>query len=455
MHRSTFLSFLSVPAGRLARAALLAGGLALAAAVVPAAQASAQDASQTTLTSSPNPSAAGQDVTFTATVSAGTGTPTGTVTFSDGATQLGTGTLNISGIATLTTSLPHAGSHLITASYGGDPDFAASTSNTVAQVVDQGATTTTLTSSAGTSVGGRGIIFTASVSSVLPAAGTPTGSVTFFDGGTPFFTAILSNGTVTIITGSNGVPPLATGSRAISATYNGDSNFAVSTSSTLTEIVLSPLSVTTTSLPGGVVGSAYSQTLAATGGVAPYTWSVSSGSLPAGLALDPSAGTISGTPTAVGTSTFSVTATDSGTSARQTATQSFTITVAAVTDLAASISGPPKPVQQSKPVTLTITVQNLGAYAAQGVVLTNVVPSGAQFVNSTASQGSCTTPSVGSTGTVSCSLGTLASGATAVVTLTIDPVIKSGTLSDTATASADTTDPNLANNSATAAIQVK
>ena len=218
---------------------------------------------------------------------------------------------------------------------------------------------------------------------------------------------------------------------------------------------LSALSITTTSLPGGVVGSAYSRTLAATGGVTPYTWSVSSGSLPAGLALDSSTGTISGTPTAAGTSTFSVTATDSGTSPGQSATQSFSITIAGVADLAVSISGPPKPVQQSKPVTLTIAVQNLGPYASQGVVLTDTVPSGAQFVSGTASQGSCTTPSVGSTGIVSCSLGTLASGATAELTLTIDPVIKSGTLSDTATVSAATVDPVPANNSATAVIQVK
>ena len=73
-------------------------------------------------------------------------------------------------------------------------------------------------------------------------------------------------------------------------------------------IALSPASmqlpsITTTTLPGGKAGDAYSQTLAATG-TAPITWSLESGSLPAGLTL--SGNTISGTPTAAGTFTFTV-----------------------------------------------------------------------------------------------------------------------------------------------------
>ncbi|MDI3466705.1 MAG: hypothetical protein OJF50_005526 [Nitrospira sp.] len=62
------------------------------------------------------------------------------------------------------------------------------------------------------------------------------------------------------------------------------------------------LTITTTGLPGGNVGAAYNQTLAAAGGVSNYVWSLNSGSnpLPAGLALNPS-GVISGVPTAAGT----------------------------------------------------------------------------------------------------------------------------------------------------------
>ena len=73
----------------------------------------------------------------------------------------------------------------------------------------------------------------------------------------------------------------------------------------------SVLQVETQSLPGGVVSSAYSATLTATGGVPPYTWSISNGSLPAGVTLNSSSGSISGTPTSKGTSSFTAMVSDS------------------------------------------------------------------------------------------------------------------------------------------------
>ncbi|MDQ6778793.1 MAG: Ig-like domain-containing protein, partial [Actinomycetota bacterium] len=105
-----------------------------------------QVATTTTLVSSPNPSALGQAITFTATV---TGTsPTGTVTFKDGSTSIGTGTLSPTGTATLTTSTLTAGTHSITAVYGGDASNAGSTSAAVQQVVNNlvGPPTITITS---------------------------------------------------------------------------------------------------------------------------------------------------------------------------------------------------------------------------------------------------------------------------------------------------------------------
>lgn len=71
-----------------------------------------------------------------------------------------------------------------------------------------------------------------------------------------------------------------------------------------------PPNITTTSLPGGTVGTAYNQTLQRSGGTASFTWSVS-GTLPSGLTLATSTGVISGTPTAAGTFNFTPQVTDS------------------------------------------------------------------------------------------------------------------------------------------------
>ena len=100
---------------------------------------------------------------------------------------------------------------------------------------------------------------------------------------------------------------------------------AISTRSMTIRVAL-PLTVSTTSLASGSVATAYSATLAATGGQTPYAWSISTGSLPPGLALAASTGTITGTPSTAGSWTFTVLATDGGSPVR-TATGSLTITV--------------------------------------------------------------------------------------------------------------------------------
>lgn len=86
-----------------------------------------------------------------------------------------------------------------------------------------------------------------------------------------------------------------------------------------------PLSIGTASLPNGTTGTAYSATLTASGGTAPYTWSIAGGALPPGLALS-GGGAISGTPTAAGSYGFTVKATDSRSAS---ASQTLNITVAA------------------------------------------------------------------------------------------------------------------------------
>lgn len=96
---------------------------------------------------------------------------------------------------------------------------------------------------------------------------------------------------------------------------------------TITITLMPPPSITTTSLPNGVQNVTYTTTtLAAAGGIAPRTWSVTVGTLPAGLTLNASTGAISGKPTATGSSNFTVQVSDSSSPAL-TATKALSILV--------------------------------------------------------------------------------------------------------------------------------
>ena len=104
---------------------------------------------------------------------------------------------------------------------------------------------------------------------------------------------------------------------------------------TISENAAAAPSITTSSLPDGKVGEAYSQTLTATG-TEPIIWSIISGDLPAGLTLDEATGEISGTPTAAGSSTFTVKAANSAGS--DTKELSITITKAAPTEYTVTVT---------------------------------------------------------------------------------------------------------------------
>ena len=161
-----------------------------------------QDAATTKVTSSANPSVYGESVTFTATVTAaspGSGTPSGTVTFLDSGSPIGMGSLS-SGKATFSTTFLVLDTHTITVSYGGDANFTGTTSAALSQTVNQAASTSKVTSSANPAVYGQTVTFTATVKPVAPATGTPTGIITFLDGGSPIGTGTLSGGTVTFST---------------------------------------------------------------------------------------------------------------------------------------------------------------------------------------------------------------------------------------------------------------
>jgi hypothetical protein len=124
----------------------------------------------------------------------------------------------------------------------------------------------------------------------------------------------------------SGTPTTAgTANFTVTATDSGSPHQTATKGLSIT--VIAPLAVTTTSLPSGTVGTPYTgATLASSGGTAPVSWSVPANSLPNGLSLNTSTGAITGTPTAPGTASFTVTATDSG-SPHQTATANLSITV--------------------------------------------------------------------------------------------------------------------------------
>lgn len=132
-----------------------------------------------------------------------------------------------------------------------------------------------------------------------------------------------ANATVTVSIGTE-ANSLAAGSYNDTVTFTNTTNGTGDTTRpvSLTVTAVGAPTITTPSpLPAGTVGTAYNQTLAATGGTPPLSWSVTVGTPPAGLTLS-SAGAISGTPTTAGTSNFTVQATGGG-----TATKAFALTI--------------------------------------------------------------------------------------------------------------------------------
>jgi hypothetical protein len=190
-----------------------------------------------TLTASANPATLNQPVTFTAAVTSGA---TGSVTFYDGATVLGVGTISSAGIATFTTSSLTSGTHPITAAFAGDSNYSAATSATLSEVVNRTPTTIVLTESSPMQLVSSMVTFTANVTAPTP---TPTGMITFYDGSTALGTAPMStDGTAVVSLALSGSAAFATssltsGSHQITASYSGDTGFMPSTSAPVANIV--------------------------------------------------------------------------------------------------------------------------------------------------------------------------------------------------------------------------
>jgi hypothetical protein len=152
-------------------------------------------------------------------------TPTGSVSFSEGATVLSSPQVN-AGAATFSSSMLSAGIHEITAAFSGDSFYSASSAS-FTQVVNQAIPAVTLAIQSNPVVAGKPATFTTTVRS---SAGVPTGTVTFNNNNIPMGTASLNASGVATLTAT-----LMGGTNTILAIYNGDANFAITSSAVITE----------------------------------------------------------------------------------------------------------------------------------------------------------------------------------------------------------------------------
>jgi hypothetical protein len=183
-----------------------------------------------TVSASPNSVIAGTTITITAQVKAtgSTPMPTGTVTFTSGGVALGTGTLNASGVATITTSALVAGNNTITATYSGDSSYNGVAATTTEDTLRS--TVATVIPSANPAIAGTAVTFTIELSG---ATSTPQGTVTLLDGTTVLTTATLNaSGAATYTTSA-----LTPGTHDITAHYSGDASNGATTSAVLPEVL--------------------------------------------------------------------------------------------------------------------------------------------------------------------------------------------------------------------------
>jgi hypothetical protein len=368
--------------------------------------------STTTLVAAPTSTVAGANVALTATVSGGSTTPTGTVTFYDGTTVIGTAAVNGSGIALLDTTALPVGVNSITAVYSGNSTYSPSTSNAV-NVTITGSTqkSSTITLVATPTSGGVGttITLTATVSG---AAGIATGTVQFSDNGTIIGTAPLNAQGKAVLTTST----LPVGADGLTATYLGSGTYLTSTSGTvIVTITAIGTGTSVTTLVASPVSAPQGSGITLTATVAS---SPSGGPTPTGVVTFVYNGSSIGTAilNAQGQATLvvttlpigadGITATYPGDSTYAGSSSSpTTVTITQpLTDTTTTVTASATTVPYGDPVTLTATIShNSGAATPTGTVT---------FVENGTVLG---TAPVGSGGTASLTVSTLAAGYNPVI----------------------------------------
>ena len=215
--------------------------------------------------------------------------------------------------------------------------------------------------------------------------------------------------------------------------------------------IVGAVQMSCTPLPNGTECTTYSADIfSVQGGTAPFTWSVSAGTLPPGLTLAPSTGAITGTLSdgAEGTYNFTVRVVDS-TQPTLTATQAQTITIAPgcaqppppTIDLQIQKADSPNPVNVGGTLTYTLTARNNGPSTATQVVITDSLPTTVTYLSSSSTQGTCSR----SGQLVTCAIGTMAAGATVTVTIRVRP-LQPGTILNTTQIVGAQAETNTANN---------
>ena len=221
-------------------------------------------ATHTAITASKLAALTNQTVTFTATVTgSSTGVPGGIVDFYDGATKIGSGTLNSLGQATFSISTLGVGIHKIFATYEGNSTYHGSSSPTSCAVsIRQDFLTSTSLVATSVTTYGQLATLTATVKALNANAGIPAGSVTFTDGQTVLGTAILNASGTAVLTGVK----LPVGSNTIIASYQGGGQFDPSSSARCQRDIFraSTALALVTSLPTATVGQSITLTATVT-----------------------------------------------------------------------------------------------------------------------------------------------------------------------------------------------